>query len=311
MVSTVLSILVLTTGFPPSDEDILAQADARIREHRTREVSVKLLDAEGRPIARGTKISIEQTAHEFLFGCNIYALGRLQTEEHNAAYIERFAELFNFATLPFYWWSYERERGRPDHARTEQILVSCREHGIVPKGHPLAWNYVDPRWIPEAPGEVMDLQIERIAECSGHFRDKVMIWDVVNEAAHYDRDHVRSQAPRLTQAIDEAGVIQGIFSNGMNRALAQVTLAKFNNPAGLERVGNALFAESSNSGLAIKGEPGEVVFASISAGSLEMSNVDLAEEFVDMIVAQRGLQASARVLTTSDEMVSEVVNLTR
>jgi flagellar hook protein FlgE len=112
-------------------------------------------------------------------------------------------------------------------------------------------------------------------------------------------------------AIDGTGVISGVFSNGLTRSLAQIALAKFNNPGGLERVGNALFVESSNSGLAIKGDPGDVVFASISSGSLEMSNVDLAEEFVDMIVAQRGLQASARVLTASDEMMAEVVNLTR
>jgi len=112
-------------------------------------------------------------------------------------------------------------------------------------------------------------------------------------------------------AIDGTGIISGIFSNGLSRPIGQIALAKFNNPAGLERAGNALFTESSNSGLAIKGDPGEVVFASISSGSLEMSNVDLAEEFVDMIVAQRGLQASARVLTASDEMLAEVVNLTR
>jgi flagellar hook protein FlgE len=112
-------------------------------------------------------------------------------------------------------------------------------------------------------------------------------------------------------AIDGTGIISGVFSNGLTRALAQIALAKFNNPGGLERAGNALFVESSNSGLAIKGDPGDVVYASISSGSLEMSNVDLAEEFVDMIVAQRGLQASARVLTASDEMLAEVVNLTR
>ena len=112
-------------------------------------------------------------------------------------------------------------------------------------------------------------------------------------------------------AIDGMGVISGVFSNGMSRPLAQITLAKFNNPAGLEKTGNGLFVQSSNSGLAIRGNPGEVVFASISSGSLEMSNVDLADEFVDMIVAQRGLQASARVLTASDEMLAEVVNLTR
>jgi flagellar hook protein FlgE len=112
-------------------------------------------------------------------------------------------------------------------------------------------------------------------------------------------------------AIDGTGIISGIFSNGMTRPLAQIALAKFNNPGGLEKAGNGLFVESSNSGLAIKGNPGEVVFASISSGSLEMSNVDLAEEFVNMIVAQRALQASARVLTASDDMLTEVVNLTR
>lgn len=110
---------------------------------------------------------------------------------------------------------------------------------------------------------------------------------------------------------DDSGLISGLFSNGISRPLAQVVLAKFNNPAGLEKAGNGLYQSSSNSGLAIKGEPGQVVLATLSSGSLEMSNVDLAEEFVDMIVSQRGLQASARVLSASDEMLAEVVNLTR
>jgi flagellar hook protein FlgE len=88
-------------------------------------------------------------------------------------------------------------------------------------------------------------------------------------------------------------------------------LAKFNNPAGLEKIGDGLYIPSNNSGLAIKGAPGQIVSASLSAGALEMSNVDLAEEFVNMIVAQRGFQANARVLTASDDMLSEVVNIKR
>ncbi len=112
-------------------------------------------------------------------------------------------------------------------------------------------------------------------------------------------------------SFDETGLISGLFSNGITRPLAQVVLAKFNNPGGLEKVGNGLYRPTGNSGIAIKGEPGDVVLASLSSGTLEMSNVDLAEEFVDMIVSQRGLQASARVLSASDEMLAEVVNLTR
>jgi flagellar hook protein FlgE len=112
-------------------------------------------------------------------------------------------------------------------------------------------------------------------------------------------------------SIGSTGAITGLFSNGVSKTIAQVMLAKFNNPAGLEKVGGGLYTRSNNSGLAIKGEPGQIVEASISAGTLEMSNVDLAEEFVSMIVAQRGFQANARVLSASDEMLSEVVNIRR
>ncbi|MGQ9603162.1 MAG: flagellar hook-basal body complex protein [bacterium] len=112
-------------------------------------------------------------------------------------------------------------------------------------------------------------------------------------------------------AIDSSGIITGAFSNGVTKQIAQIVLAKFNNPAGLERIGDGLFITSSNSGIAMKGEAGKVVSASISSGALEMSNVDLAEEFVKMVVAQRGFQANARILSASDDMLTELVNLTR
>jgi flagellar hook protein FlgE len=112
-------------------------------------------------------------------------------------------------------------------------------------------------------------------------------------------------------AVGSDGMITGFFSNGTTRSIAQIILAKFNNPGGLEKIGDSLFMVSSNSGSAVKGEPGEIVDATISAGALEMSNVDLAEEFVGMIVAQRGFQANARVLSASDEMLTELVNITR
>jgi flagellar hook protein FlgE len=112
-------------------------------------------------------------------------------------------------------------------------------------------------------------------------------------------------------SIDSAGVISGFFSNGISKPIAQIILAKFNNPAGLEKVGDGMYITSSNSGQAMKGEPGKIVNATISGGALEMSNVDLAEEFVNMVVAQRGFQANARVLSASDEMLTELVNMSR
>jgi flagellar hook protein FlgE len=112
-------------------------------------------------------------------------------------------------------------------------------------------------------------------------------------------------------SFDQSGVITGFFSNGISKPIAQIILAKFNNPSGLERIGDGLYITSSNSGLAQKGEAGKIVNATLAGGSLEMSNVDLAEEFVGMVVAQRGFQANARVLSASDEMLTELVNMTR
>ncbi len=111
--------------------------------------------------------------------------------------------------------------------------------------------------------------------------------------------------------IDETGKITGIFSNGVTQTLAQIALAVFNNPAGLLRAGENLYQISANSGTAVLGLAGESVQAKIVPGHLEMSNVDLAEEFTNMIVAQRGFQANARVITTTDDLLNELVNLKR
>ncbi|HPF62204.1 MAG: flagellar hook protein FlgE [Gemmatimonadetes bacterium] len=115
----------------------------------------------------------------------------------------------------------------------------------------------------------------------------------------------------LSIEIDAAGIITGVFSNGVSQALAQLALARFNNPTGLLRRGDNMYSESANSGLAVLGFAGTSNASSITAGALENSNVDLSQEFTSMIVTQRGFQASARVITTSDEMLNELVNLKR
>lgn len=111
--------------------------------------------------------------------------------------------------------------------------------------------------------------------------------------------------------IDDTGKITGIFDNGVTRDLAQIVLASFNNPNGLVRNGDNMYEVSGNSGQPVVGKSGETSMSTISSGSLEQSNVDLAEEFTKMIVAQRGFQANARVLTVSDQLLQEVVSLKR
>lgn len=110
--------------------------------------------------------------------------------------------------------------------------------------------------------------------------------------------------------IDDKGVVNAVFTNGTQRAVAQIVLARFVNPSGLLRLRDNAYATSANSGVALVVSPGSSG-GSIASGVLEMSNVDLAKEFTGLIIAQRGFQANARTITTSDEMLSELVNLKR
>ncbi|MFP3715009.1 flagellar hook protein FlgE [Puerhibacterium sp. TATVAM-FAB25] len=112
-------------------------------------------------------------------------------------------------------------------------------------------------------------------------------------------------------SIDAAGVITGTFSNGMTQALGQVAVGSFVNPAGLEKAGGSLLRAGVASGDPQVGAAGAGGRGTLAGGALEMSNVDLSNEFTNLIVAQRGFQASSRVITTSDEVLNELVNLKR
>jgi flagellar hook protein FlgE len=107
------------------------------------------------------------------------------------------------------------------------------------------------------------------------------------------------------------GIITGTYANGQTRPIAQVALAMFSNPQGLEKVGGTCFAETVNSGAARVVAPGEDGAGSIEETTLEMSNVDLSEEFVNLIRSQRGLQANTKAITTSDQILEELINLKR
>ena len=187
-------------------EAILEQADERIEKHRKANATLKILGVDGRPLRNGLIVTIQQTRHKFLFGCNIFKLDRCRTPEDNAAYEKHFAALLNFATLPFYWWNYERRQGEREDGRTEHIVRWCEARNITTKGHPLAWNYVDPRWLPDEPDLAMQLQLRRVSRCVRKFKGDIDIWDVVNEATHYDRESLKKRAPILTEAIRKMGV---------------------------------------------------------------------------------------------------------
>ena len=110
---------------------------------------------------------------------------------------------------------------------------------------------------------------------------------------------------------DSTGIISGLFNNGQTDKLFQVTLGDFLAPTGLQRAGANLFSETADSGQVVLGTAGTGGFGGITGQSLELSNVDLAEQFVTMIQTQQAFQASARIITTADDLMTEAVNLVR
>jgi flagellar hook protein FlgE len=112
-------------------------------------------------------------------------------------------------------------------------------------------------------------------------------------------------------AFDTTGVLRGIFSNGLTRPIAQLALALFANPAGLQRSGDNTFVMSGNSGLASVRSPGTGGAGVLIPGALEQSNVDAATEFTELIIAQRSYQANSRVITVQSELLQDVINLIR
>ena len=157
--------------------------------------------------------------------------------------------------------------------------------------------------------------------------DMSIVWDVFDDTTlATNGDLTQYAGPSMTTfqtqngfsagtlrgvSVDEYGVVNGAYSNGQITPLFQVVLTDFPNQSGLSKMGNNLYAESRNSGQAMPGMAQSGRLGSISPSAIEMSNVDLAQEFVKMITTQRAFQANSRVITTSDEILAELINIKR
>jgi len=186
------------------------QVEQRIGKYRTADVVLTLRGRRGGVVANAP-VTVRQVRHKFLFGCNAYVLGQCRTPLENAAYKRRFAGLFNYATLPFYWGEFEPTEGDP---RTKQLMTMarwCAGRGIVTKGHPLCWNYELPKWLASnrAP-EVRKLQAARIDRDVSDFKGLVDVWDVVNEAVAMP---LRSSDPisKLCKQVGRVALIRQCF----------------------------------------------------------------------------------------------------
>ncbi len=147
--------------------------------------------------------------------------------------------------------------------------------------------------------EELQLRLEEITQFSGEYSA---------EANNLDGNRMGSLQ---SFTIDDNGIVIGTYTNGVTRNLGQVAVANFNNPDGLIKNGDTMYSESVNSGISQVGQPGTGGRGEMRTAVLEMSNVDLAEEFSSMIVTQRGYQVNSRIISTVDQMLQELANMAR
>lgn len=174
-----------------TDPQLVQRINDGIEQNRKGVAVVQVRDGAGKPMA-GVEVSATQTAHAFLFGCNLFVLGQLETPELNAKYEKSFTGLFNFASLPFYWKDLEPQQGAPRFDENapfiwrrpppDVTLKWCKAHGITPKGHPLLWHSINPDWMPTEPEALRAAYGKRFKEIADRYAADIPIWDVVNES---------------------------------------------------------------------------------------------------------------------------------
>ena len=165
-----------------------------IETYRKGDGKVRFVDKNGNPIV-GAKIKFSQKSHEFRFGANIFMLDELETPEKNDIYKKCFADVFNMATLPFYWDALEPERGKPRYAKDspkvyrrpapDLCLEFCEKHGIEPREHALAYDMFFPKWLYDAEIDEVKAELERrYSEIAERYADKIPTIEVTNEMKH-------------------------------------------------------------------------------------------------------------------------------
>ncbi len=162
-----------------------------IERYRKGEGKVSVVDKDGNPIPNA-KIKLIQKSHEFRFGANIFMLDELETPEKNDTYKKHFSDVFNMATLPFYWDALEPERGNPRYSKDSHkvyrrpspdlCIEFCEKHGIEPREHALAYDHFFPKWLYNANIDEVKRELERrYAEISERYADKIPTIEVTNE----------------------------------------------------------------------------------------------------------------------------------
>lgn len=193
--------------------------DARIREVRAADATVTVRGPDGRPIA-DADVEVAQRSHAVRFGCAAFevlplANGELEGEAATAAeaHLDAWLELFNTATLPFYWGRFEPVRGRPDTERLRRAAEWLVARGCQVKGHPLCWHTITADWLLDLPDEeIVAAQLGRIHREVTGFAGLIDTWDVINEAVIMPAfDKYDNGISRMCRRLGQVGTVRATF----------------------------------------------------------------------------------------------------
>lgn len=162
---------------------LMKQAEENIEKYRKGDVVIKFVDPTGSPI-KDVSVEAIQESHDFLFGCIIFDLIRNENTYREDRFKEQFKKIFNLAVFPFYWPGYENTQGMPGWEAMLPIIEWCKANGITTKGHPLVWacRSGTPQWLRKySETETEELLKARVLNIVAGFKDKIQLWDVVNE----------------------------------------------------------------------------------------------------------------------------------
>lgn len=183
--------------------------------HRKLNKSILFTDEHGRPLS-DSRISISQKNHAFLFGCGGFDFIPYVTEgkEEYREITDSWLEIFNYATLPFYWGNYEPEEGNPHRDSLMQTALYLKDKGVKVKGHPLCWHTACADWLMKYDNEtILKKQLERIDREVSGFKGVIDMWDVINEVVIMPIfDKYDNAITRICKEKGRVGLIREVFN---------------------------------------------------------------------------------------------------
>jgi len=206
---------VVRAAEPAAAELQESQIQQRIERYRTATVTLTLTDAAGKPLVNQA-LEVRQVAHKFLFGCNGFGINDKSSLGDD--YRQRFAALFNYATLPFYWGNYEPQPDQTGAQGLREMAQWCQTQGIRPKGHPLVWHNIPPGWMAGKSWQEYEARLmARIRREVTGFAGLIDTWDCVNEPMDMDKEdgllgavaHARSVLNVVKESFAEARKVPG------------------------------------------------------------------------------------------------------